>query len=178
MSSYNNPLLPSCDELNDYEHGVFVLTNLAAKRAKQLKSGAPPLVRIDSNHPLTVALAEISAGMIRPNFGSEDSDVLVGAHEAVDEAQPLFPTLETGFLLPALDEAEAELFKDEDAIGSLLSDDDIAEPEDQDGSNISNLLDSEEEATPADVVEPSIEGSLSLSDIAEEEDQDDQENND
>ena len=48
-------MLPSPDILNDFEHGRFVLSNLAAKRAKQLREGAMPLVSVESNHPLTIA---------------------------------------------------------------------------------------------------------------------------
>ena len=59
-------MLPSPDILNEYEYGKFVLSNLAAKRAKQLREGAPPLVNIESSHPLTIALAEIAAGKIKP----------------------------------------------------------------------------------------------------------------
>src|SRR5687768_7649428 len=59
-------MLPKPDILNNYEHGKFVLSNLAAKRAKQLREGAPALVQVDSNHPLTIALAEIAAGKIKP----------------------------------------------------------------------------------------------------------------
>ena len=59
-------MLPSPDILNEFEYGKFVLSNLAAKRAKQLKEGAQPLVQIDSHHPLTIALAEIAAGRIKP----------------------------------------------------------------------------------------------------------------
>ena len=59
-------MLPSPDILNNYPYGKFVLSNLAAKRAKQLREGAPPLVRVESSHPLTIALAEIAAGKIKP----------------------------------------------------------------------------------------------------------------
>jgi len=45
MTLPSGSILPSADVLNDYEHGRFVLSNLAAKRAKQLKEGAPPLGR-------------------------------------------------------------------------------------------------------------------------------------
>jgi len=42
----------------------FALVTLAAKRAKQLKSGARSLVDTDSRNPLTVALEEIAAGKV------------------------------------------------------------------------------------------------------------------
>lgn len=108
MSSPQPPNLPAIDILNDLPYGKFVLTNLAAKRAKQLKEGAPALVRIDSSHPLTIALAEIAAGKIKPVLPEEVPE------KAVVEAPPT-PAIEEreddfGLLLPSLDEIEdAEL---------------------------------------------------------------------
>src|SRR6476469_7042437 len=81
----NRLMLPSPDILNDYEHGKFVLSNLAAKRAKQLREGAPALVRIDSNHPLTVALAEIAAGKIKPIMPEHQDPLARGQMAVVGE---------------------------------------------------------------------------------------------
>jgi DNA-directed RNA polymerase subunit omega len=39
---------------------------VAAKRARQLKEGAPPLTRSNSANPLTVALEEVAAGKVIP----------------------------------------------------------------------------------------------------------------
>jgi DNA-directed RNA polymerase subunit omega len=151
-------MLPSPDILNEFEHGKFVLSNLAAKRAKQLKEGAPPLVRIDSNHPLTIALAEIAAGKIkpimpehRPSLVDDEIPVIIG------EARPA----EFGVLLPALDESEAALVG-----GGVLGEDEAeAEPEGEDTLSLSDLVGEEEE----EVAAPAEEETLSLSDIAEEE---------
>src|SRR5882724_9281229 len=153
-------MLPSPDILNDYEHGKFVLSNLAAKRAKQLKEGAPPLVQIESNHPLTIALAEIAAGKIKPIMPTPEA--IVERPETpllIDETVPA----ELGMLLPALDETEVALvhtaaLEDHEPEGEL----------DADGEEVislSDLVDDEEEVTPA----ASEEDTLSLSDIAEQE---------
>ncbi len=69
MPTPKNLILPDPDTLNQVEYGKFLLANLAAKRAKQIKEGAPPLVRIESNHPLSIALAEIAQGKIKPLLG-------------------------------------------------------------------------------------------------------------
>ena len=66
-------MLPSPDILSEFPEGKFVLSNLAAKRAKQLREGAPPLVQVESNHPLTIALAEIAAGKIKAIMPSADA---------------------------------------------------------------------------------------------------------
>ena len=66
-------MLPSPDTLNEFPHGKFVLSNLAAKRANQLREGAMPLVQVESTHPLTIALAEIAAGKIKAILPSAET---------------------------------------------------------------------------------------------------------
>ncbi len=151
-------MLPKPDILNDYAPGKFVLSNLAAKRAKQLKEGAPPLVQVDSIHPLTIALAEIAAGKIKP--------ILSGRAEALEV--PEVPTLtlddtlppELGMLLPALDETEAALISTIEAEGE---DEGV---ENEELISLSDLVDEDEEA---EVASSSDEDTLSLTDIAEAE---------
>lgn len=156
-------MLPSPDILNDYEHGKFVLSNLAAKRAKQLREGAPALVQVDSNHPLTIALAEIAAGKIKP--------ILSGAAEAIEPTADL-PLLidehvpaELGMLLPALDESEAALVS---VVGEEDADHDA---DNEDSLSLSDLVEEEEEATAIS----GDEDTLSLTDIAEQEETGDDE---
>jgi DNA-directed RNA polymerase subunit omega len=151
-------MLPSPDILNDFEHGKFVLSNLAAKRAKQLKEGAPPLVRIDSNHPLTIALAEIAAGKIKPIM-PEHREPLAGEEIQMIVGEPR--PAEFGVLLPALDESEAALVQNV----VLGEEDHEAEHIDEDSMSLSDLVGDEEEVA----VAPAEEETLSLSDIAEEE---------
>ena len=153
-------MLPSPDILNEFEHGKFVLSNLAAKRAKQLKEGAPPLVRIDSNHPLTVALAEIAAGKIRPIMPEDKPALEEEIPVIIGEARPA----EFAVLLPALDESEAALVSG-DVLGA---EDHEAEPEAEsdEALSLADLVGEEEEEAAAPAAE---EETLSLSDIAEEE---------
>lgn len=151
-------MLPNPDILNDYEHGKFVLSNLAAKRAKQLREGAPPLVQVESNHPLTIALAEIAAGKIKP--------ILTPAGESLEELHvPLLvdETLpaELGMLLPALDETEVALV----STAALEDHEPEVEHDPDEAVSLSDLVEEEEEA-PAPA---SDEDTLSLSEIAEQE---------
>lgn len=154
-------MLPKPDILNDYPHGKFVLSNLAAKRAKQLKEGAPPLVQVDSIHPLTIALAEIAAGKIKP--------ILSRAGEAIEA--PETPTLmvdetlppELGMLLPAIDDTEAALISTIEAEGE---DHDI---ESEDLISLSDLVDEEEREDEDVAATPGDDDTLSLTDIAEAE---------
>lgn len=153
-------MLPSPDILNEYPEGKFVLSNLAAKRAKQLKEGAPPLVQVDSIHPLTIALAEIAAGKIKPILNRG------GAIEA-----PEVPTLtvddtlppELGMLLPAIDDTEAAL------ISTMEHEGDEEGVEGEDLISLSDLVDPEDDADEDNVSSGSDDDTLSLSDIAEAE---------
>jgi len=156
-------MLPSPDILNNYPHGKFVLSNLAAKRAKQLKDGAPPLVRTDSNHPLTIALAEIAAGKIKPILPAITSKTHIPELETavlIDETMPA----EFGMLLPALDETEAALVTSQTLVGE--EEHEPEEIEDVEPSTLADLLGDEEEEVVAPVVD---DDTLSLSDIAEQE---------
>lgn len=155
----NDPILPSPDILNEVPYGRFVLANLAAKRAKQIKEGAPPLVRINSSHPLSIALAEIAAGKIKPVIGDEPEIAVVDRVNSLEE-------LDRGsFLLPGLDDEEAlhddlELEEDEEGVPATAT------------SLLVDLLGEEEE------VELEVEdtGELSLDDLAkQEEDEEDAE---
>jgi len=156
------------------ECGKFVLSNLAARRAKQLKEGAPPLVRVESNHPLTIALAEIAAGKIKPILGAPEADTSLTAEGGLpiisDEPIPS----ELGILLPALDESEAE------QLMSVLAADDPDLHDDEEelgaGPSLDDLLvegDVEPEAVTAD----GEEETLSLTDIAEQENLSDEDSN-
>jgi DNA-directed RNA polymerase subunit omega len=155
-------MLPSPDILNDYEHGKFVLSNLAAKRAKQLREGAPPLVQVDSAHPLTIALAEIAAGKIKPILSNAPEAIEPTTDVAVliDENVPA----ELGMLLPALDETEAAL------VTTVGEEDGDADADGEDGLSLSDLVEEDEDAAVA-----SDDDTLSLTDIAEQEASDDDE---
>ena len=51
----------------------FHLVQVASIRTKQLKKGARPLVHAEDNKEVVVALREIAAGFIKPDYPS-DSD--------------------------------------------------------------------------------------------------------
>jgi DNA-directed RNA polymerase subunit omega len=56
---------PPLEELLDQVESKYALVIVAAKRARQLKDGALPLVDIDSTNPVSIALEEISTGKVR-----------------------------------------------------------------------------------------------------------------
>lgn len=155
-------ILPNPHKLNNVEYGPFVLTNLAAKRAKQLNDGAPPLVRIDSAHPLSIALAEIAAGKIKPILAADGAEAIehgdYSALEGLDIA-------DVGLLLPAMEEdldlADAGLEEEEghDAV-----------EEDELVAGLGHLLAEEDELPVA-----SDDTEISLDDLAEQEEGEDSE---
>jgi len=166
-------MFPSPDILNDFEYGKYVLTNLAAKRAKQLRDGASPMVSIKSQHPLTIALAEIAAGKIKPIMPAsaeiqpvEDREVTI----ITDEPLPA----ELGIPLPGLDDVDPAKI----AVGILVDDDHEHELEhdadldhDQEVVEVPvSLADfvAEDEADDAPVAVPD-EDTMSLSDLADQE---------
>ncbi len=164
MKFESRTILPSPDILNNLECGRFVLSNLAAKRAKQIKDGAPPLIRTASNHPLSIALAEIAAGKIRPILKSlEELEAAEAAQAQLHEVKPN----ELGILMPSLDDVEDELL-----IGVLEDDED--EDEIEEGSSLVDLLGDdvvEDEAEEPDAIEEDS-NTLSLSDLAADEEVD------
>ncbi|MGH2348600.1 MAG: DNA-directed RNA polymerase subunit omega [bacterium] len=56
---------PPLEALLDRVENKYALVIVAAKRARQLKDGALPMVDVESGNPVTVALEEIAAGKIR-----------------------------------------------------------------------------------------------------------------
>ncbi len=50
----------------------FHLVQMASIRTKQLKKGARPLVRSDDNKAVVLALREIAAGYIKPDYPSSE----------------------------------------------------------------------------------------------------------
>jgi DNA-directed RNA polymerase subunit omega len=153
-------MLPNPDILNEYSLGKFVLSNLAAKRAKQLKEGALPLVQIESRHPLTIALAEIAAGKIEPRMFAAVAEPIGEEVESAVLTEDIVAG-EFGMLLPALDENESVLI---DVEG--LEEAEAEVEGDSDELSLADLGDEEEEEA---VVEAGDEDTLSLSDIAADE---------
>jgi len=165
--SADEKILPRPDILNEMEYGKFVLANLAAKRAKQIKDGAPPLVRIDSNHPLSIALAEIAAGKIKPIMGGDSAAV------DLDEDFSILDNMEiseVGLLLPAIDDEEI-------AFGVTLGEDDEAESDDEADDVVSAMSLSEVLGDDADEEEAAAEdgddAEMSLDDLAQQEEGED-----
>ena len=154
-------IYPSADLLENWG-SKYSLVVLAAKRAKQIKSGAPPLVETNSRNPLTIALEEIAAGKIYCQVA--DHDILPKTTQEAEVAQLLaIPTL------PLDEEAAAEepeaiaVFSDET---ELVSDeeDEVAEEEDEEAEPLDVVIKHEEEGI---VREPGFDEELEEEEEAE-----------
>lgn len=55
---------PHLSQLEEHLGTSYDLVVVAAKRAQQIKDGARPLVEVNSNNPLTIALREIAEGKV------------------------------------------------------------------------------------------------------------------
>jgi len=172
-------MFPKPDVLNSLEYGKYVLTNLAARRARQLKDGAPPLVRIESSHPLSIALEEIAAGKIKPVMG-EELEQFEGQEEAALEA------LKEGLLLPGIDDDDDDLdgpsLDDLDLGDDDEDDDEDDDDDDDDAPSLKSLIDEDDDDAVADdddddEVQPEADAadSVSLDDLAAQDDGDEDE---
>lgn len=77
-------IYPSADTIEDKVGSRYSLVVLAAKRAKQIKEGAPILIETASTNPLTIALEEIAAGKV--TLQAADALVPTAASESTNNA--------------------------------------------------------------------------------------------
>ncbi len=78
---------PVTDRPQDQVESRYTLVILAAKRAKQLREGAPRLIETSSTNPLTVALEEIAAGKVTFDVPSHD-EISASGIDSTMEAIP------------------------------------------------------------------------------------------
>ncbi len=65
--------------------GKYALARAIAERARQLQSGATPLVEVRTPNPLSVAIDEIVQGKVNFNIETQDD---VDVREAAEDAAP------------------------------------------------------------------------------------------
>ena len=102
-------IYPSADTIEDKVKSRYSLVILAAKRAKQIKEGAPVLIDTDSTNPLTIALEEIAAGMVTAIEAPSEIVPQPGARQA----EPLLTAAPSGgraesLTTPDADRADAD----------------------------------------------------------------------
>ncbi|MCE5198134.1 MAG: DNA-directed RNA polymerase subunit omega [Armatimonadota bacterium] len=127
-------IYPSADKLEIWG-SKYALVVLAAKRAKQIKSGAPPMINTDSRNPLTIALEEIAAGKI--NCVVAETDAVIPTAQEPEAAQLLAIPLRSD------EDTEEETRKPEEETILASDDMDLAvdeeEIEDEEDSEVEDL---------------------------------------
>ncbi|MGI6296850.1 MAG: DNA-directed RNA polymerase subunit omega [Armatimonadota bacterium] len=119
-------IYPSADKLENWG-SKYSLVVLAAKRAKQIKSGAPPLIPTTSKNPLTIALEEIAAGVVLCQVA--DHDVLPKTSQETEVAQLL--AIPTASAEDEDEELEVEAAEDdEEEIEAEDEEEEIETPDD------------------------------------------------
>ena len=63
----------------------FHLVKMASIRTKQLKKGAQPLVSGEENKEVVVALREIAAGFVQPDYPEDEADTSAEAEVQVED---------------------------------------------------------------------------------------------
>jgi len=118
------------DEIAKMVGGRYSVVIAAARRAEQLKNGAPPLVSIESKNPVTIALAEISAGKVLIDPMPPIPPEAVG--KAVPKLFVREPGTEEDTIIPRRSEATRPAGGDEDLDEDALDDDEDDEDEEED----------------------------------------------
>ena len=74
-------IFPAADKLEKMDKYALVI--LAAKRSKQIKAGAKPVIETETSNPITVALEEIAAGKITTHISREDEIIPTTPSQAI-----------------------------------------------------------------------------------------------
>ncbi|MEN6416196.1 MAG: DNA-directed RNA polymerase subunit omega [Armatimonadota bacterium] len=136
-------IYPSADKLEKLG-SKYALVVLAAKRAKQLRSGVQPLINTDSRNPLTIALEEIAAGKITCEVPDTDIIVPVTTEPEIAQLLAIPERTEEEELEAVTKEEETTLELDES--GLFQEELEEAEEEEEEPPLILGLDDEEEEA--------------------------------
>ena len=144
-------IYPSADKLETWG-SKYSLVVLAAKRAKQLKNGAPPLIETETRNPLTAALEEIAAGKVSCKVS--EADLIIVPREEPELATLLAlrkRELEEEPVVVVTSDEEDEIILKE------LEEDDEVEEEEELVIYSTDDEDEEEEAEPDNVVDVDAE---------------------
>lgn len=132
------------EELVERVGSAYTVVIAAAKRAKQIKEGAPPLVAVDTRNPLTIALHEIALGLVEitePQEPIEEPEAIVAEAASEGESGRLMPDLP---LVDFSDRIEEVL--EEEELLDLEEEEDLEEDLDEDlEEDLEDLEDLEED---------------------------------
>lgn len=150
-------ILQSTDELEDYIGNKYSLVIVAAKRARQLKEGHPPIARDTSPNPLSIALREVSEHRLQ-SLAPPDEELAPAPRDVI-------ASLVAGTEFDLDDDMDLDEGDAVDDLAALLigaaDDDDDADDADEDSTD----ADADEEDTAV-----TLDGSDDEDDAEEEED--------
>ncbi len=141
------------DELAERVGSRFTIVVAAAKRAKQLKEGARPLLDLPTRNPLTIALHEIAAGLVEVLEAEEVPEEAVVEIAAEDQA----PGPGVDLLASAGIAADLDLDSEADSEADDMTDDELAEDDAADEADFAEDLDDDEDEDEADDLDDDIE---------------------
>ncbi|MDH7601985.1 MAG: DNA-directed RNA polymerase subunit omega [Armatimonadota bacterium] len=113
----------------------YALTILAAKRAKQIKDGAPVLIRTQSKNPLTIALEEIAQGKVTCEIA--ETDLVLPESIEPDVSSLLSIPVDTSLVEEHAEEHEEEV------VGAGLLDEEEIEPAEELEEDVGETLEEE-----------------------------------
>ena len=149
-------IYPSADKIDQEIDSKYALVVLAAKRARQIKEGARPLVPTDSANPLTVALEEIAGGKVKYEFNAES----LAGQEALEDLRAVvgYRNIESegSTAAAALDEPE-NLRAAKALLGADLGTVDLLGDEEADEESVA-VDEEEEEDDPLATLDDEVEG--------------------
>lgn len=131
------------EELVERIGSRYALVVAAAKRARQLKDGAPPLVNVPTRNVLTIALYEIAAGLIEI---SEPPPEALQPPKRRREEEP--PELAAPVFVETLLEHEGRLGEEDEELEAELEEE--FDEEEQEELMAERLLEEDEEALEED----------------------------
>lgn len=174
-------IYPLADKLEEWG-SKYALVTLAAKRAKQIRGGASPLIPTSSRNSLTVALEEIASGRITSVVADTDepkksltepevAQLLALRQKTGEEEAPQLPVDETD--LTALDEfeeeeEEEEIEEESPIVWSDLDDSEVEETGEEDNGEMDNIEDINEPASNKSKDDEDIDIDISDSELDEE----------
>lgn len=139
------------EELVDRVGSRFSVVVAAAKRAKQIKEGALPLVNLPTRNPLTIALHEIAAGLVQINeeviiqdeYGVGAGDEGIGELAAPEVVESLIGKV--ALAEDVSEDADSDYDADLDENISAVLDEETEEEEEEEEELESLELDEDEE---------------------------------
>lgn len=109
---------PSGDEQNTVE-SRYALVMAVAKRAKQIREGAPKLVDCKSRNPITIAMEEIKMGKLKMVVPTAEEMEAAGKEIVASRQEPL----DTADLLKITEEDELDIDDGEGLLDDILLND-------------------------------------------------------